>query len=135
MCLCVCVCVCVCLCASQNLERQGALRSLRVTNSEDIVPAIPNISLSKIQLMKHGGINLRLYSKKFRLEHSSKKGFRNALRNSIFKPIWNGGEWHSLELYEERFEKIAKELKTKNLDDLYKDYKVVSKKFIDGKIE
>ena len=85
--------------------------------------------------MKHGGINLRLSSKKYRLEHSSKAGFRTAWRNSIFKPIWNGNKWHGLELYEERFEGTASTLRTKKLDDLYQDKKVVSKKFIDGKIE
>ena len=131
----MCVCLCVWL-ASQNLERYGYLRSLRVTNSEDIVPAIPNISMSKIQPMKHGGINLRLYSnKKFRLEHSSKSGFRTALRNSLFKPIWNADEWHSLDLYQARFETLAEELKTKKLDDFYQDQQVVCQKFLDGKIE
>jgi len=99
------------------------------------VPAIPNISMSKIQPMKHGGINLRLYSnKKFRLEHSSKSGFRTALRNSLFKPIWNADEWHSLDLYQARFETLAAELKTKHLDEFYHDPQVVRQKFLDGTI-
>lgn len=116
----------------ENLERQGLLRALRITNGEDLVPAIPFWSFLRKRLMKHEGINLRLTSGEPRIEHSTLCNFFTALRNSIFKPIWKLTWWHKLALHHQRLEKIKDQLMELKLDDLYKNPLIVSKAFIDG---
>jgi len=80
--------------------------------------------------MKHPGMNLRLTDKGMRISHSSNVGLMNALRNSIFKPIWKALTWHGLALHEERMKYNIDRLTSTKLDDLYKDRKVVSKNFL-----
>lgn len=122
--------------AFEQEEQDGWIRSLRVNNGEDLVPSIPTTSLGfgRKRNMKHTGINLRLTKKGMRLTHSSNSGLFNAVRNSLFKPIWSGLTWHGLPLHEERMQNNIKELSSKTLDELYKDKKVVSKSFAKGDV-
>jgi len=120
--------------AFENLERSGFLRCLRVNNAEDIVPTIPNVSFLRHRTMKHVGINLRLTSKEYLIQHSSNATFLTACRNSIFKPVWAIGKWHALQLHEKRLTEHATELKVLKFDDMYKDENIVSKAFNEGNI-
>lgn len=124
--------------AIEHLERDGFLRHLRVVNGEDYVPTLPFLSLLRTRLMKQVGINLRLTSSGFRLEHSSRANFMTALRNTFFKPfIWRMfrfGRWHGLPLLKERIKSHADEFKNMKLDDLYTDESIVSSAFVAGNI-
>lgn len=120
--------------ATEHLERDGLLRCLRINVGEDIVPAVAGVSIFRPRRTKHVGINLRLHSEGFRLEHSSKSNFMTFLRNTIFKPIWFVMDWHGLKLHDERFVFNQEQLKGMKLDDLYKDPAVVSEDFLQGKI-
>ena len=84
--------------------------------------------------MKHVGINLRLTSKEYLIQHSSNATFFTAFRNSIFKPVWAIGKWHALQLHEKRLTEHATELKVLKFDDMYKDENIVSKAFNEGNI-
>ena len=107
------------------------IRSLRITNGENVVPAAPPLSLGG-RPMKHTGINLRLTRNGMKLQHSTKGGFWNTISNSPFKPLWNALNWHLLPLHDERMEHSSDYLQAVTLDDLYKDNKVVSNSFIKG---
>ena len=103
------------------------------------MPSLPPFSLGKRKkLMKHTGINLRLTDKGVRFSHTSQDGlFKNLKKwvgNSIFKPIWNGLEWHLLPLHDKRFDEFAHVIGEKTLDELYLDESVVGKKFLQGEI-
>jgi hypothetical protein len=121
--------------AFEQLELDGLVRSLRVNNGEDIVPALPPFSLGKKKkTMKHTGINLRLSDEGVSFCHSSLDGISNKIKNSILKPIWNGLEWHLLPLQNERFDKATQLLTKTTIDDLYLDETVVGKRFLQGEI-
>jgi len=118
--------------AAFELEEQaGLIRSLRVTNGEDVVPAAPPFSYAG-RPMKHTGINLRLTRNGIKLRHSTTGGLWNTISNSVFKPLWSALTWHLLPLHDDRMENSSDELKKVTLDDLYKDDKVVSKGFMKG---
>ena len=114
------------------LEKKGLVRYLRVTNDNDIVPALPPFSLGvKKRLMKHAGINLRLTSNSFILSHPNSNGLGivNAMRNSILKPVWSVLKYHLLPLHEERMDMHKEALQNMHLNDLYADEKLVGKNF------
>ena len=117
----------------QHMEQEGLLRSLRVNNAQDIVPSIPFLSLFRKRLMKHTGLNLRLWNGGHRLQHSSAANFLTALRNSIFKPVWKMMKSHSLPLHEERMKEQKKDFSQMTLDDLYNNTSYVSQNFLGGK--
>jgi len=120
--------------AMEQLEKDGLLRSLRVSNGEDIVPASPPISLGlPFSTMKHTGINLRLTKNGYSTVHSSVGGFQNAVKNTFLKPVWSLLHWHSLQLHDSRMDEYSKDLNKVTIDDLYKDQTVVSKDFTEGK--
>jgi len=120
--------------ATEHMERDGLLRSIRVTNADDIVPALPFISfIGRRRFMKQVGINVRVSRWGCRVEHSSRANFWTALRNTFFKPIWLLMRWHGLEKHDERIEQYAEQLKGMTVDDIYTNEKYVSKNFIDGK--
>jgi len=120
----------------ENLERDGLLRLLRISNGEDAVPAGPPFLISifrLFRLQKQVGINLRLSSGgKYILEHSSRCNIWTALRNTIFKPVCLFTTWHGIPLHKKRMKKIMPELMKYKLDDLYKDPKIVSEDFLNG---
>jgi predicted lipase len=118
--------------AAEQLERHGLLRHLRINNGEDIIPAIPNLSLFPWRPMKHIGMNLRLTRSGFHIEHTSLANVWTSIRNSIFKPIWFLLRWHGVPLHDTRMNNNVEELKNLTLDDLYRNEKYVSKDFIDG---
>lgn len=120
----------------QQLEVDGWIRSLRVTNGEDVVPTLPPVSLGRKRTMKQTGINLRLTSSGMRIRHSSKDGFSNSIRNSIFKPVWSALKWHGLTLHNQRMEMEANNfLRETTLNELYQNPDVVSEKFLNGEID
>lgn len=120
--------------AMEQLEKDGLLRSLRVTNGEDVVPASPPFSLGfPFRTMKHTGINLRLTKNGYSTVHSSVGGFKNAVKNTFLKPVWRLLTWHGLQLHDSRMDEYYKDLHKITIDDLYKDQTVVSKEFAEGK--
>jgi len=111
------------------------VRSLRVNNAEDIIPASPPISLGrKKKFLKHTGINLRLFDGGASFCHSSQDDISNKIKNSILKPIWNFLEWHDPPLLNERLIKEAPLLTKTTLDDLYLDETVVGKRFLQREV-
>ena len=114
------------------------LRSVRISNGDDPVPTAPplgNMIFGK--RMAHAGINIRLTSSGYRIEHSSRANLRTALSNSILKPIWKmmrDPSPHSLDSNFERFRRHKEEFEALKLDDLYKNDTIVSQDFIDGNI-
>jgi len=121
--------------AHENLEKEGLLRSVRVTNYDDVVPTLPSASWLFVgSRMTHAGINIRLISGgRSIIEHSSRANFRTAIRNSMLKPIWRGGA-HCMKTHGDRLESGKEKLQGMRIDDLYKDNTVVSQDFIDGRI-
>jgi len=120
--------------AMEQLEKDGLLRSLRVSNGEDIIPASPPFSLGfPFRTMKHTGINLRLTKNGYSTVHSSVGGFQNAVKNTFFKPVWSLLTWHGLQLHDSRMDEYSKDLNKVTIDDLYKDQTVVSMDFTAGK--
>jgi len=120
--------------AVEHEEKDGLLRMLRINNAEDVVPTLPTWSVGwKKRTMKHVGINLRLNKKSYSIIHTTMTGTWNAIQNSIFKPVWNALQWHSLPLHEERMSRSYKDLSAIMMDDLYKDKAVVSKSFLKAK--
>ena len=111
------------------LEKMGLIRYLRITNDADFVPTIPPFSLGlRRRLMKHVGINLRLDDVSYILSHPTTNGFGilNALRNSVFKPVWNVLFYHSLETHENRMDSQKEKLQNLYLNDLYADEELFS---------
>mmetsp|Transcript_27822 Transcript_27822/g.65399 ORF Transcript_27822/g.65399 Transcript_27822/m.65399 type:complete len:414 (-) Transcript_27822:309-1550(-) len=117
--------------AFEHMEKDKLLRCLRVNNDGDIVPAIPPVSILRLRTLKHVGINLRLFKPPtgYLREHSSRRGSRTALRNSIFKPVWDVSNQHNRETHFTRMVDNKKELSSIKLDELYDDPEVVSRKF------
>ena len=90
-----------------------------------------------MRLLKHTGIQLRLMSDSYLIEHSSNSGFRTALRNNLVGPLFrfpfSGMALHSVDMHYERMMMWETVLHDKTLDALYSDPTVVSQDFIDGK--
>jgi len=122
--------------AHEHLEKEGLLRSVRVTNYDDTVPTLPSASWLFVgSRMTHAGINIRLISGgRSIIEHSSRANFRTAIRNSMLKPYWRSSSAHSLQTHIDRLESGKEKLQGMRIDDLYKDNTVVSQDFIDGRI-
>jgi len=122
---------------TQHLEKEGLLRCLRINNWDDSVPTLPPASLFGGRRMTHAGINIRLTDSTFHIEHSSRAGFRTAIKNSIFKPYWRNffssdGGPHMLPLHRSRFLREQETLEALKIDHLYDDDSVVSQDFIDN---
>jgi len=117
--------------AFEQLEKDNLIRYLRITNDKDTVPTVPPFSLGlRRRNMKHVGINLRLNKKGEPLvTHSSKVGFTNALRNSIFKPVWGIMTYHLLPFHESRLDANEEMLTKKTIDGIYDDKKIVDDDF------
>lgn len=115
--------------AFTELEKMGLIRYLRVNNDQDFVPTVPPFSLGwRKRFLKHVGINLRLTSDDYILSHPTTNGFGfvNAMRNSLFKPLWSALYYHGLPLHEERMNMHKEALQKMTLDDLYADKELFS---------
>lgn len=128
--------------ATEHLERDGYLRSIRVNLPEDPIPkALPCTAWWPFHWMQHTGINLCLYNHSVLFEHSSRANFKTAIRNSILHPrlfsnIFDGRNFfvfhHFFSSHTDRLGVNYKDLKDVTIDDLYKDPKFVSKEFLEG---
>lgn len=129
--------------ATEHLEREGLLRSLRVSNSYDVVPTLPPKSRFVVgPRMAHVGVNVRLISNGVPIiQHSSRCNWRTAIRNSMLKPVWKFIQTsehppptpHALAEYFNKWRDNKGFLQGLRLDDLYKDCNtIVSHDFIDG---
>ena len=133
----------------QCLEEDGLLRYLRINNSEDIVPTLPQFTLGSgtlfswsllPRLYKHVGINLRLKDNGYEIMHPAGLGFRssisNALKNSIFKPFWRSyGHFHSTSLHIARLEEHKSDLSKMYIGDMYNNPEIVGTKFVERRKE
>ena len=128
----------------KQLEKDGFLRHLRVSNKCDVVPAIPGLSLPSFRhhwrTFKHTGINLRLMDDGCKFEHSSKVGLQTAMQNNFIGPICDSilciikgksvAFYHSTRLHGDRVKANWDDLSKKTIHGLYNDENVVSKDFI-----
>jgi len=123
------------------------LRYLRINNSEDIVPTLPPFTLGPgalswsflPRLYKHVGINLRLKDNGYEIMHPAGLGFRssisNALKNSMFKPFWRFGLFHSRPLHIQRLKEHKSDLSKMYIDDMYNNPEIVGTKFVERRKE
>lgn len=115
--------------AFKQLEQDGLIRHLRITNSRSTVPAIPMIAPSILRpgLYHHVGIHLNLFNRNnFRVSYPRKGGgWLRAIRNSILKPIWFILKYHDVALIDERMCRHKKELSDMTIDGIYKDESIV----------
>ena len=82
--------------------------------------------------MKHVGINLRLKDGSFEITHPSGSGtgLKNALKNSVFKPILSLNKYHTLPLHNDRMLERFEYLSSITIDELYKDKLIVGSGFV-----
>ena len=116
----------------KQLEEDGLIKYLRVTNTEDPIPTLPPFSRGlKKRLMKHVGIHLNLKDKKYAISHpNGRNGVIAALNNSILKPAWAIMTYHMLPITSERIEMHRDDLSKLTIDDIYQDETpVMGKKF------
>jgi len=120
--------------AFEKCEQEGLLRHLRINVAEDVVPTIPPFSLGFTRrALKHVGINLRLNgNKSYSIHHSTNGSFGSAVKNSIFKPVWNALKYHMLPEHYDRLKDNEDDIEKLSIDDLYQDISVVSKDFSEG---
>ena len=134
----------------QQEEKDGLIRSLRVTVAEDPVPALPFVSFSSFlnpfpRAMKHCGINLMLPKGAgvYSVAHSSLdgavSGLSRKLKNSPLTKVGplieaRGLKYHGTRKYNERLLEVEGDLEELTIDGLYKDKTVVSKDFLEGEL-
>lgn len=104
--------------AYERLEKDDMIRYVRFTNHNDAVPCLP--AALSWRRFKHVGLNVRLYDDDVKIHHSSKSNFRNALDNSLFKPLWNESTEHLISLHEKRM-MISADALSMSIEDLYND--------------
>lgn len=113
--------------AFRQLEQEGMVRYLRVTNSRDIVPALPPFSLGMRNngLYQHVGIHLDFTNRGTAGLAYPRPGkmhrFRRALANSVLKPVWSVLRYHALELVDERMVMHKEALSNMTIDGVYED--------------
>jgi len=136
--------------AFEQEEKDGLIRSLRVTVAEDPVPALPFVSFSSFlnpfpRAMKHCGINLMLPKGAgvYSVAHSSLdgavSGLSRKLKNSPLTKVGplieaRGLKYHGTRKYNERLLEVEGDLEELTIDGLYKDKTVVSKDFLEGEL-
>jgi len=118
----------------QELERDGWIRHLRVSNEDDVVPLIPFSSNDLIPTpFKHVGMHVRLYEKTLWRWYTSKISypkvdgnlldeFGRAISNNLFlgltyKLLPN----HMCPEYRSRLDAAKEDLQETNLESLYRD--------------
>eukprot|EP00534_Pseudo-nitzschia_fraudulenta_P018918 CAMPEP_0201277924 /NCGR_PEP_ID=MMETSP0853-20130426/59839_1 /ASSEMBLY_ACC=CAM_ASM_000640 /TAXON_ID=183588 /ORGANISM="Pseudo-nitzschia fraudulenta, Strain WWA7" /LENGTH=533 /DNA_ID=CAMNT_0047586167 /DNA_START=145 /DNA_END=1747 /DNA_ORIENTATION=- len=133
----------------QQEEKDGLIRSLRVTVAEDPVPTVPFVSISSFlkpfpRAMKHCGINLVLPKGAgvYSVAHSSLdgavSGLSRKLKNSPLTKVGpfieKGAKYHLTPMYHERLLEVEGNLEELTIDGLYKDKTVVAKDFLEGEL-
>jgi predicted lipase len=128
----------------EELEKQGKIRHLRVTNEDDVVPLAPFVGLhwGLPILYKHVGLNLKLYRNKGMFRKSLLKvsypqldswtnGMSRAWENRFFGGITPlCAAYHSCVQYRNRLEGAKDELDNlSDLESLYHDEKVTGSLF------
>jgi len=128
----------------EELEKEGKIRHLRVTNEDDVVPLIPFVGfqLGPPTLYKHVGLNLKLFRDKGWFRNSFLKvsypqldswtnGMSRAWENMVLGGITASSvENHSCVEYRKRLEAAKDELnKLSDLESLYHDEKVTGSLF------
>mmetsp|Transcript_22425 Transcript_22425/g.47373 ORF Transcript_22425/g.47373 Transcript_22425/m.47373 type:complete len:450 (+) Transcript_22425:263-1612(+) len=135
--------------AFEQEEKDGLIRSLRVTVAEDPVPTVPFVSISSFlkpfpRAMKHCGINLVLPKGAgvYSVAHSSLdgavSGLSRKLKNSPLTKVGpfieKGAKYHLTPMYHERLLEVEGNLEELTIDGLYKDKTVVAKDFLEGEL-
>jgi len=106
--------------AFHQMEQDGLIRYLRITNNEDCVPTLPPVSLRFKGLFKHVGVHLDLFSDEFIMDYAYPTNTWGQMwRNSIFKPVLKCVEYHSMKLFFDRLKMHRKTFQTKTFEDLY----------------
>lgn len=119
------------------LEKEGLIRYLRVTISEDLVPAIPPLSLHlklwKKRFYKHVGLQLKLFNNGFQFVYPRKdnRWSRSIGNNFATKRSWNVGKYHDLQLVNDRIDEHIDVFGTTYIDELYRNKSVVGDLFSD----
>lgn len=125
--------------AFQKLESDGLLRYLRITNSRDIVPALPPFSLSIFKnrgLYQHVGIRLDFTDRdtfSVSYPHEGSSRFRRALSNTILKPVWSVLKYHGLDLVDERMRMHREDLSNMTINGIYQDESIVGSIAVAGR--
>uniref|UniRef100_A0A7S0PWN4 Fungal lipase-type domain-containing protein n=1 Tax=Asterionellopsis glacialis TaxID=33640 RepID=A0A7S0PWN4_9STRA len=111
------------------LEREGFLRHLRVTNQEDIVPALVMTSILAFSSYDHVGMHLNLFSKDLEISYPSDKNWwKRALYGNVITKVgfpWNMMKYHGTALIHERMTNCKEDLAKSNIEDLYKEDRIV----------
>ena len=123
--------------ATERLESEGFLRSLRVNLPEDPVPKpVPFCTKRDFPFFEathHCGINLRLAHDGCIFEHTSRGNFRDSLLEPrLFRNISEGFHHSIKPFHVDRIGNNYEHLKDVTIEDLYQDEKVVSKEFLEG---
>lgn len=122
--------------AFQQLEKDGLIRYLRITNSRDTVPTIPMVAPSLISggRYHHVGIHLNFNDRGLYTISFPKRSnvICRSLKSAIFlKPIWAVLKYHEIALMDERMVGFEEQLSNITIDELYKDESIVGKGFWD----
>jgi hypothetical protein len=117
-----------------ELEKSKRIRHLRVSNDEDIVTLLPNITLPiPNEFYKHTGMNIRLYNDedqflmpKCRLFYPKKGSLLNEVRNAVLSNVVTGLSVgvlskHLCPEYSKRLDDAEEELQKITLEGLYSD--------------
>ena len=116
---------------NKQLEEDGLIKYLRITNSEDVIPTLPPFSLGwNKRFMKHVGIHLNLKETAYEISHpNGRNGFFAALNNSILKPVWDVMTYHMLPITSDRINMHRDDLSKVTIDGIYQDETIMGKNF------
>lgn len=120
--------------AFQQLERDGLLRYLRITNSRDSVPTIPPFAPSIFHSGRYFHVGMHLTFNDwggYSISYPQKaNGIGRALRSAlILKPLWSTLKYHAIDLVDERMTLYRDELDNKTINGLYNDKGIVGHEF------
>jgi hypothetical protein len=131
----------------QELEKQGKLRHLRVSNEGDWVPLFPGFSLTgaRPMLFKHVGLSMKLFTNEGLVVRNSFLKFSYPKPGSFRSKVYRAWEnnflcrwmsasltYHSCDEYRSRLEAARNELESlSDLETLYRDKKITGSLFGD----
>lgn len=117
----------------EELEIQGKIQHLRISNDEDIVPLIP-WSTYDLKRYKHVGMNIRMYNPslltpRYRIFYPKQGDAINELRNAMHNNVLLGFTItfvpkHFCPEYRKRLDESKEELEKISLVQLYKDSEI-----------